>query len=92
MVATKKTGKRVGATTIASLSIFGIDFVEGDEKFNKKDVNAMVGTYWYDPVEFTRKIVAMEAQNNINKKTKYKLIIEEVDEKVDEKVDKLLKK
>jgi len=53
---TKERGKRVGATTIASLSIFGIDFVEGDDKFDEKDVNAMVGTYWYDPVEFMKKI------------------------------------
>jgi len=53
---TKERGKRVGATTIESLSIFGIDFVEGDDKFDEKDVNAMVGTYWYDPVEFMKKI------------------------------------
>ena len=53
---TKATGKRIGATTIPSLAIFGIDFVEGDEHFDENDVNAMVGTYWYDPVEFNRKI------------------------------------
>ena len=53
---TKKTGKRIGATSIPSLSVFGIDFVEGDENFDEKDINAMVGTYWYDPVEFMKKI------------------------------------
>ena len=47
-----KTGKRIGATTIPSLSIWGVDFVEGDETFDDKDTNAMVGTYWYDPIEF----------------------------------------
>lgn len=53
---TKETGKRVGATTIPSLAIFGVDFVEGDENIDESDVNAMVGTYWYDPVEFMKKI------------------------------------
>lgn len=53
---TKETGKRIGATTIPSLAIFGVDFVEGDENIDESDVNAMVGTYWYDPVEFMKKI------------------------------------
>ena len=53
---TKKTGKRVGATSIPSLAVFGIDFVDGDENFDDKDINAMVGTYWYDPVDFMKKI------------------------------------
>lgn len=49
---TMETGKRYGATNIPSLSGFGIDFIEGDETFDKNNVNAMVGTYWYDPVKF----------------------------------------
>jgi hypothetical protein len=53
---TKELGKRVGATTIPSLAIFGIDFTQGDELFVETDINAMVGTYWYDPVEFMRHI------------------------------------
>ena len=53
---TKETGRRVGATTIPSLAIWGVDFVEGDETFDESDVNAMVGTYWYDPVEFMKKL------------------------------------
>ena len=53
---TKETGKRIGATSIPSLSVFDIDFVEGDENFDEKDINAMAGTYWYDPVEFMKKI------------------------------------
>ena len=53
---TKEIGKRIGATTIPSYAVFGIDFVEGDETFDEKDINAMVGTYWYDPVEFAKKI------------------------------------
>lgn len=53
---TKETGKRIGATKIPSLAIFGVDFVEGDYSIDESDVNAMVGTYWYDPVEFMKKI------------------------------------
>ena len=53
---TNELGKRIGATAIPSYAIFGIDFVEGDETFDEKDINAMVGTYWYDPVEFARKL------------------------------------
>ena len=53
---TKKTKKRIGATTIPSLAIFGIDFTTGDETFDETDVNAMVGTYWYDPVAFMKHI------------------------------------
>ena len=53
---TKEIRKRIGATTIPSYAVFGIDFVEGDETFDEKDINCMVGTYWYDPIEFARKI------------------------------------
>jgi len=49
---TMKTGKRYGATNIPSLSVFGIDFIEGDETFDKDNINAMVGTFWHDPVKF----------------------------------------
>jgi 5-methylcytosine-specific restriction endonuclease McrA len=54
---TKQTGKRIGATTIPSLAIFGVDFVEGDETFDLTNINAMVGTYWYDPVYFMKKLI-----------------------------------
>jgi len=53
---TKELGKRIGATAIPSLAIFGVDFVEGDETLDETDVNAMAGTYWYDPVEFMKQI------------------------------------
>lgn len=49
---TLETGKRYGATNIPMLSVYGVDFIEGDETFDKDDVNAMVGTFWYDPVRF----------------------------------------
>jgi len=53
---TKKTSIRYGATKIPSLAIFGIDFIEGDETINFEDVNALKGTYWYDPIEFMKYI------------------------------------
>jgi hypothetical protein len=49
---TKRTGKRYGATKIPILKVFGIDFIGGDETFDSDDVDAMKGTYWYDPVAF----------------------------------------
>ena len=53
---TKEIGKRIGATTIPSLAVFSVDFIEGDESFDETKVDAMVGTYWYDPVEFMKMI------------------------------------
>ena len=49
---TKETGKRYGATNIPMLKIFGIDFTKGTEDFDPSDIDAMVGTYWYDPCAF----------------------------------------
>ena len=49
---TFETGRRYGATKIPQLAIFGVDFIEGDETYDKDDINAMVGTYWYDPIKF----------------------------------------
>ena len=53
---TTNTGKRYGATNIPQLAIFGIDFISGDETYDKNDINAMRGTYWYDPVAFMEHI------------------------------------
>ena len=33
---------------------FTIDFTEGNESFDPKDSNTLVGSYWYDPVQFIR--------------------------------------
>jgi len=53
---TLETGKRYSALNIPTMSIFGVDFIEGTEEFNRNDINAMVGTYWYDPVAFNKSI------------------------------------
>lgn len=52
----RETGKRYGATNIGQLALFGIDFIQGDETYDPADPNAMVGTYWYDPVVFLAEI------------------------------------
>ena len=51
---TLKNGKRYGATNIPSLAVFKTDFTHGDETFDINDPNAMVGTYWYDPIDFIK--------------------------------------
>jgi len=52
----KETKKRYGATKIPSLAVFKIDFISGDETYDENDINAMVGTYWYDPIAFMKHI------------------------------------
>lgn len=52
----KETGIRYKATNIHQLSIFGIDYIEGDETFNDQDPNTLVGTYWYDPIRFMEEL------------------------------------
>ncbi len=53
-VKTIKTGKRWGATNIPMFVSWGIDFIEGDETYDPTDPNALVGTYWYDPIAFIK--------------------------------------
>ena len=56
MVLTKKNNRRYGATNMAQFKCFGIDFTVGDETFDISNPGAMVGTYWYDPIDFMKKI------------------------------------
>lgn len=37
----------------------GIDYTLGDRTYDPSDINALVGTYWYDPVKFFTEIRAM---------------------------------
>lgn len=54
---TKETGKRYGASNIPSLKALGVpDFTVGDERFDPMKVDALVGTYWYDPVDFMMRV------------------------------------
>lgn len=52
----KKHNKRYPASLIPQLAIFGHDFTQGDETFDETNIDALVGTYWYDPVDFIKKI------------------------------------
>jgi hypothetical protein len=52
----KNQNKRYPASMIPQLAIFGIDFVEGDLSLDETDIDALKGTYWYDPVEFMAKL------------------------------------
>lgn len=50
----KKTGIRHKATRIPSLAPLQTDYIQGDESYSPSNPDAMVGTYWYDPVAFHR--------------------------------------
>ena len=54
---TLETGRRYGATNIPQFAVLGVDFTSGSESFDINDKNAMVGTYWYDPVQFLRDVM-----------------------------------
>lgn len=53
---TRETGRRYPATRIPMLAPFKVDFISGGFEYDETDVNAMVGTFWYDPLEFMKKI------------------------------------
>jgi adenine-specific DNA-methyltransferase len=48
--------KRYPARLIPAIGVFETDFVCGGEKFDPDSVDAMVGTYWYDPIQFMKEI------------------------------------
>jgi hypothetical protein len=62
MVKTKKENKRQPPPDKIRIP-FGIDFTVGDETFNPDDINAMIGTYWYDPIEFITKALEMKLKD-----------------------------
>ena len=73
-VKTRATGIRYGATNIPSLAIDGIDYILGNSSFNINDINAMKGTYWYDPIEFRQTVKQLNEKKMLLKlSTFYKL-------------------
>lgn len=44
----------------------GIDFTYGGETFDPKDPQAMVGTYWYDPIAFGKECLKINSSRLIN--------------------------
>lgn len=62
----KKTGIRPSALDIPQFQSLGIGYTQGDETYDKKDPSALVGTYWYDPLEFTSKAFITHAFTKSN--------------------------
>jgi hypothetical protein len=44
----------------------GIVFLSGDETFDPNDPDAMVGTYWYDPIAFAKECLKINSQKSYN--------------------------
>jgi hypothetical protein len=83
----KKNNKRYPATNIPMLLHYGIKYVEGDETYDPKDPNAMVGTYWYDPVEFMKRI--FDKSKKEIEKSEIKIEVQEIKIEVQEiKIEK----
>lgn len=62
----KKTRKRYSGTNIPGINL---DFTYGDETYDPDDINAMVGTYWYDIVAFRKRRDEIFAERNYLKLT-----------------------
>ena len=45
------------------LTTFGVRFTKGDENYDENDINAMVGTYWHDPIDFLKECRKIICQN-----------------------------
>ena len=46
-----------------SIRLLGIDFTQGDLKIMIQMINAMVGTYWYDPEAFMTEVSSYQIIN-----------------------------
>ena len=49
-----------------SIRLLGIDFTQGGENYDPNDINAMVGTYWYDPIAFMTEVRNRLSMRQIN--------------------------
>jgi hypothetical protein len=62
----KATGKLIPAKVLyPKLCEFNVDFLWEQKEFNINDPNCKVDTYWYDPLEFMRKIQIAVAEKAI---------------------------
>lgn len=72
-VVTRKTRLRYKASSIPMLEWMNIDFTSGTEEYSPIDPNCMIGTYWYDPVQFVKDAFKLTKetvnQENIELKT-----------------------
>jgi chemotaxis protein histidine kinase CheA len=54
----RETGIRTSAIDICPLlAEYGVDYISGDETYDLNDPDALVGTYWFDCVEFRRVLI-----------------------------------
>ena len=60
----KKTGIRYSATNIPKMKIFNIDYTCGNSMYDTNDINTLIGTYWYDPIDFLKNILHVYKNNN----------------------------
>lgn len=67
MTKTKKENKRQPPPDQIRIP-FGIDFTIGNETFDLNDINAMVGTYWYDPIDFVNNALKLRDEKIIRNK------------------------
>lgn len=49
-----------------SIRLLGIDFTQGNENYDPNDINAMVGTYWYDPIAFMTEVRNRLSMRQVN--------------------------
>ena len=74
-----KHKKRYPATMIPQFAYSNIAYVEGGETYDPNDPNAMIGTYWYDPVELRKKADKILAHRAVQEYLKKQLQEEEFD-------------
>jgi hypothetical protein len=66
----RRTGKRYPATKIPSLKPWNVDFIEGNDDYDPSDINAMKGTFWYDPIAFHTYLSTLFVSENSTVTTK----------------------
>jgi len=59
-----KTTMRPSALNNVPTKIFGIAYTHGDHTFDIRDINCLVGTYWYDPEAFRYECLEIIKRNN----------------------------
>ena len=77
MKITRKTGKRYSAKNIPQLKYLNVDYTKGNHELNINDKNTLIGTYWYDPIDFIQKALLIYKENE-NIKSVVKNIINKI--------------
>jgi hypothetical protein len=63
---TIETKKLYSAKHIPQLKVFGIDFISTSNSIDMNNINAVVGTYWYDPIVFMSYIKKSLSSNKLS--------------------------